>query len=348
MRIKVLPAYNGDCLLLSFTNEDGKVSNVLIDGGVPRTYPKCLKAELLNINSQKQNIDLLIVTHIDDDHIGGIARLFADKKLDKTFIKEVWFNSGLILSEYFGTEKEESRSYPIIPSDTTKMSVRQGMTLENELECHGGWTRELIKSGKEYILNNLKLTVLSPNEDKLSHLNKKWEIEKDSKTTMSGKGHDDFHIPIVELAAKIFKEDNAIPNGSSIALLASLNGNSILLLGDAQPSVLISSLRKMGFCSEKKLRVDFVKVSHHASKGNTSNELLDLIDCSHFIVCTDGSKHGLPDKEALARIIHKFNGCTLYFNYRNKVTESIFLESDIINYKFNCVYLKDLNFTINL
>lgn len=35
MRIKFLPAFNGDCILISFEYE-GKNRNILIDEGVPR------------------------------------------------------------------------------------------------------------------------------------------------------------------------------------------------------------------------------------------------------------------------------------------------------------------------
>ena len=43
---------------------------------------------------------------------------------------------------------------------------------------------------------------------------------------------------------------------------------------------------------------------HHGSKGNTSNELLELVRCDKYIVTADGDNiYNLPNKETLVRAI---------------------------------------------
>lgn len=348
MKIKVLPAFNGDCLLISFEYQK-EIKNILIDGGIARTYQRHLKPELQKLIDLGQKIDLLIVTHIDDDHIGGIKELYQDSGLDKEFIDEIWFNSGDLLSDYFNAPREKDRSVAIIKNDQTNMSVGQGVTLENALkEERGNWIQNLIcVSESKIVFLGLSITVLSPNENKLKLLHKRWETETDKKTAMS-KEHDDFTIPISDLINRKFQEDKAVPNGSSIALLIEKGETALLLLADTHPSVVVNSLIQKGLASKKnRLKLDIVKVSHHASKGNTSPELLSIIRCEKFIVSTDGSKHGLPDKEAIARIIAAHPGCKLYFNYENLAKE-IFIPKDREDYQFDCNFLSTTDYTIEL
>ena len=91
LQIKVLPANCGDCIIVSFDDGD-KIKNILIDGGAGTVYDDILKDEIKKIKNLEQKIDLLIVTHTDIDHIGGIIKFIEDDSLNDC-IEEVWFNS---------------------------------------------------------------------------------------------------------------------------------------------------------------------------------------------------------------------------------------------------------------
>ena len=71
-----------------------------------------------------------------------------------------------------------------------------------------------------------------------------------------------------------------------------------------------------------RLKLDALKVSHHASQNNLSTELLQLLDCPRYLVSTNGDHFSHPDREAIGRII-KYGGDrpTLHFNYRSKFNE---------------------------
>ena len=121
----------------------------------------------------------------------------------------------------------------------------------------------------------------------------------------------------------------SLANRSSIVLLLEYGDFKVLLLADSSPLDLVPRLRQLGFSAENPLQVDLVKVSHHGSKKNTSNELLDLLRCQHFVFTADGSDpHKFPDKETIARILqHNPDpkpSIHLYFNHRNQALESIF------------------------
>ncbi len=77
MRLQVFRASSGDCLLM--TSNAG--TRILIDGGMDDAYPKHIAPALGKLSKQGHKLDLLYVSHIDDDHIGGVLKLL-DTELD--------------------------------------------------------------------------------------------------------------------------------------------------------------------------------------------------------------------------------------------------------------------------
>ena len=64
--IQMLPAASGDCIYLEFPDSDFRM---LIDGGYAKTYQKYLKKFLLKLAAEGKRLNLIVVTHIDDDHM---------------------------------------------------------------------------------------------------------------------------------------------------------------------------------------------------------------------------------------------------------------------------------------
>jgi beta-lactamase superfamily II metal-dependent hydrolase len=338
--IKPLKAFHGDSILLSF-DDNGTTRNILIDGGPGNTYskpPKALKNEIEQIEKRGENIDLLVITHIDDDHIGGIISIFEyeDPNLDK--IKKVWFNSGELISTFFKTRVDPKRENPLILISDPDMSINQGITLENSLKMMNCWEREVIYSGCDTVrFYGSNIIILSPNKKGLRKLNKKWEKEEEGEVDLTG-DYSDYKIPISKLITRRFKEDKSVPNESSISFLFECQGKKILFLADSYPSVAAGSIKKLGYSSGKKLELDMVKIAHHGSKRNISPGLLKLIKCRNYLISTNGQMHGFPDKEAMARIIaaNKEKTC-FYFNY--DIAEDIFLPEDYRYFDFECKFL---------
>jgi hypothetical protein len=77
--LEVLPAKEGDCLLLHWS-EDKTVA--LIDGGPAKTYEDVLRPRLMelhrNLGGGTLNLAFALVSHVDNDHIVGIRKLFAE------------------------------------------------------------------------------------------------------------------------------------------------------------------------------------------------------------------------------------------------------------------------------
>lgn len=343
MKIKFLKAFNGDCIWLSYSDSEGVPRNVLIDGGIGNTYTMKGKKKLQNnelfeaifqIRSTNQKIDLLILTHVDDDHIGGVLKWFKNDTSALDLIEKIWFNSGRLIKEFYETEVEAEydNSLELKISKSTNTSIKQGGKFEDFIESKTGlWDRRIIKAGDAFNYLDLTFKILSPDDEKLKLLLGKWE--KEEPITPKTSKTNDYHLTLqdhVNLDSN-FIEDSAVHNGSSIAFILGFGAMNYLFLGDAHPSVVTSSLREFGFNEDKPLQCEIVKISHHGSKSNTHGELLGIIDSRKYFISTNGDKHSHPDKRFLARLIANKPICEIYFNYPERI-DKIFQEIDYAQY----------------
>ena len=202
---------------------------------------------------------------------------------------------------------------------------------------------------------------MSPTKEILDSFYRKWvehDFENDSNCQISGNVCNQLEKGSIEdIANSEFipnktLEDDFI-NASSIAIILWLPNFSILLLGDSRPEIIIESLKTIGYNdTDKRLKVDYIKVSHHGSKNNTSMELLNYIECDNFIFSTNGgfarSKH--PDRETIARILcrksrNMKNTTVLYFNYPISTIENKagkFITEEELRL-FNCIIRDNIN-----
>ncbi|MGE6515642.1 ComEC/Rec2 family competence protein [Lysinibacillus sphaericus] len=333
LKINVIKAFDGDCILINFLGSNKEIRNILIDGGIHRTYVKDLRTVLNDIKERGEFIDLLVITHIHDDHIGGIIEFYQDIDFEKEIIKKVWFNSKILLEKIAPNLEDGSEEISLSVANNTKMGVRSGSTLETILKQEGNWDEKVIQFGEKLEIDDAKITVLTPTLEGVQALKKVMRVEE-GESTLQAANKKDYHEKVEDLIKKDFEEDKSDTNRSSISFIFEYTNKRILLLGDAWPNDIVSSLKALGYSNENQLKIDYMKISHHASKKNTNKELLDLIDCQKFIISTDGSKHGLPNKEALARIITSKKSVELLFNY--EIYSDIFTREEMQNYNFHC------------
>ncbi len=76
--LEVMQAKKGDCLILHYGDKTPRF--ILVDGGPAGVYAQSLRPRLDELRAGPCNngtvlLDLLIVTHIDDDHIRGVLDL---------------------------------------------------------------------------------------------------------------------------------------------------------------------------------------------------------------------------------------------------------------------------------
>jgi beta-lactamase superfamily II metal-dependent hydrolase len=76
MHLTAFQSGKGDSLLL--TNAAG-TTRVLVDGGMPDAYNAHIAPALGKLRVAKRKLDLVYISHIDEDHIGGILEMLDDE-----------------------------------------------------------------------------------------------------------------------------------------------------------------------------------------------------------------------------------------------------------------------------
>ena len=93
-KVTMLPAHVGDAIWIEYGPKEGP-HRVLIDGGTSPTAAEVLNGRIEKLGAGA--FELLIVTHIDTDHIGGIVSMLRKLSTPKVF-KQVWFNGWINLA----------------------------------------------------------------------------------------------------------------------------------------------------------------------------------------------------------------------------------------------------------
>lgn len=331
-KLNVLKAGSGDSILISYLDDKCIEKNILIDGGVGEIYKKEIKHIMKNLSQ----LDLVIVTHIDRDHIGGINKLLNSK--DSSKVKEVYFNSADLIRK----------------SNSNLISISDGINLVeylNSLDIK--INEEPILIGSEAKIGNIDIDFLSPPMESLNYLENEWSKVKEEQNRLmsSSKKIDNRELCII--AKDNFKEvkyEDDIANWTSLAFEVKYNNLKIWFLGDAKDSILINILKSKGYSQDNNYKIDYLKLSHHGSKYNTSQEFLSLINCNHFIFSTNGT-HQKPHIETIARILCNEQRdlkekIYLYFNYPKEqyVSKKVRLLTEEEEQKYNCkcIYNKNI------
>lgn len=319
--LEALRAKYGDSLLLHYGTKD-EPRLAVIDGGPPGVYNDALRPRLEEIRKERRladteplDIDLMMVSHIDQDHIAGIldlVRKLQDLRESRRpvpwKIERFWHNS---FDDVLGNDDVSVASAASVMSPASLggmlqpegslilASVAEGRELRKLLDALnlGGNPpfQGLVRAGKKKVtLGNLELTVVAPSEKRLLALQKDW----DKKVKALLKKEKDAEAR-AEIAAYV---DRSVYNLSSIVVLAEADGKRILLTGDGRGDHTIEGLEAAGlFDAEGRIEVDVLKMPHHGSVRNVDIEYFEKIRARHYVISADG-KFDNPDIETLEMI----------------------------------------------
>jgi beta-lactamase superfamily II metal-dependent hydrolase len=348
-KVTALPASYGDSLWIEYGPEDAPCV-VLIDAGP--TAPAELRTRLKSLIARNGQLELVVVTHIDCDHIGGMLTMLRERFLGVP-IRDLWFNG-----------------YQHLPPLNESFGPKQGEEFTKELLA-GGWSWNNDFGNGAVVVNDdapklpevslalgAVITLLSPDTSQLSALRDTWiDVCGDAGlyiNTLAGAeppqaidGNEAFGgvLPDVDhLATQPFKEDRATANGSSIAFIFEYDNKRVLFGADAFPSRILKSLAKY-----ERLPHDFalVKLPHHGSHNNVSVDLIEALRSPIYLFSTDGKKFRHPSPSGVARVIKHGQSPLLAFNYQSEFTENWF-PLLLGNNPFTCIFGDQGSLTIDL
>jgi beta-lactamase superfamily II metal-dependent hydrolase len=349
--LDVLRARKGDCLLLHYGSKK-RPRLMIIDGGPSTVYGKHLRPRLQQIRKARcldendsLRVDVLMVSHIDDDHIKGILDLTRQLKEQRDAqqprlvkVGSLWHNTfddllhttpeELMGPANFGAAAiggtvdlpETGAEEEIFDTAKVLASVSQGRDLRDDAGVLG-WKVNKEFGGKLIVATDaseavpldagLRITVVGPMQAELKKLQKehdKW-LQKQEEKRRSKE----------ELAALLAAyADRSAPNLSSLVFLLEADGKRLLLTGDARGDKILKGLKTAGFLTgaASSLHVDILKVPHHGSQNNMEKKFFEKVTADHYVFSGDG-EHGNPERETLEMLLDARGDApfTLHFTY---------------------------------
>lgn len=318
--LEALQANDGDCLLLHYAADGvpaGNVTRVLIDGGSKGVYNAVLKPRIDALRGQKPlDLRMVMVSHIDLDHITGIVDLFKVLSEQQQAgadpfcqIRTLWFNS---------FEQVHGEAHPtVVAASAASLGGPQIPGLDEQTQAvvasipQGNQLRKLatdllipfnqgagaplvipLAAGRRTvpIADGLTFTILAPPKSQLDRLEQDWNKAK----------ADNPADPAAQTADYL---NNTVPNMSSIVVMAEAavpghGSKRMLLTGDARGDVILTALDVAGFSNNGRCHFDLLKVQHHGSNHSTTQDFFERVTADRYVISGNG-RHGIPHPDAL-------------------------------------------------
>jgi hypothetical protein len=328
LSLEMMPAAYGDALLVRWGTTK-KTYNMLIDAGPLSTYRGI--HDRVKALGKAPRFELVVVTHIDGDHIEGMIRLMQDRIALGIDIGDFWFNGWpqLPTSDRQGADYGEMIGALLLQAKLPWNAAFDGGPVmvpdDGPLPVHT-------------LAGGAKVTVVGAGRTQLLALRKQWTKVLAEVGVTPGKPEEALkrlanrkELSGLDVQGGSIKLDNSVANGSSIALLFEYKGQSLLLTGDSYGSVVAAGVQRLidernegQKIKQTRLKVDAFKLPHHCSQANVTDDLLELVDTTRFLVSTNGAKYKHPDKAAVLRVVSgpgRDGPVELVFNYLSATTE---------------------------
>lgn len=334
--LEALEARHGDCLLLHY-GSSAAPKVMLIDGGPRDVYRTrlALRLQQLADSSLRQSpleLRLIVVSHVDDDHIRGIldlTRIMLDAEdggdAAPATALGLWHNSfedhvkrvpaAAAAARPTLTLASTGRALPAhtrraVQHDTGLVlaSIPQGRQLAADarrltIAQNAGFQDGLIVAPSGTTLTRrfeggVSVTIVGPRQEQLDRLQNDWarwvaERKKAGKLKPA---------QAMEAAAADFV-DRSVYNLSSIVMLVEGDGRTMLLTGDARGDYLLDALHESGLKKEgKRFDVDLLKVPHHGSFRNVEDSLFREVVAKHYVISANGENDN-PDVETVDSLL---------------------------------------------
>lgn len=327
--LRVVQALFGDCTILAY-GQGHALHYILVDGGPKSVYAGFLRPELETIAASDGKLDLVVLTHPDDDHVVGLVDLFKElrsQQLQGTTplipVEAVWLNSfdldavvapsmaHIVIpysppAEPARSPAGEERADSPLPAH----GVAEGMDLRELLAqlavpVNQGITGDLVTldamSGP-LSFDGLQLQLIGPTKSNLDRLGREWrewlQQHRPGETQAGAPA-----APAAPDLGKSVAPDQSIPNRASVMFAAEYEGRRVLLTGDGRGSDIIRGLERAGLKAKNgSYHVDVLKAPHHGSARNASRKFFRQVTADLYLFSADGT-NGNPDLLTLGWLV---------------------------------------------
>jgi hypothetical protein len=301
--LEALRADQGDSLLLHYGPDDAPLLAV-IDGGPSGVYKRTLRPRLEELRASRSPdeplpLQLVAVSHIDDDHIRGVLDLVGQVAReqedgdDPTFeVLALWHNSFEDIVGGGGPASLPAAVSALATGATARAaglseparlvvaSIAQGRRLRDTasalaLDVNRPFDGPVVAPRTVDWGDGLELVVVGPDRERLGDLQKRWQRDVRDET------------PSESIVASYL--DRSVYNLSSIVVLAKMRRKTMLLTGDARGDDVLAGLRTAGLLKRLPLHVDILKLPHHGSDRNVETEFFRQVVADHYVVSADGT-----------------------------------------------------------
>lgn len=244
---------------------------ILIDGGTDREQeyknPGCIRIDEYLRKMGISKVDVIIITHIHDDHIGGIVNVL------KHFpVSEIWIN----VKPMESSEDIVKRLETVVAGNSSGMLFRNALKSYGELvaECEGRGISILQKGsmeGKIQLEDDFSVQLLSPNAEVQSETRENFDrlfLEKN-----------------IEKAEKMFYRLDALANTTSISLRLISGKISVLLTGDK-----VDGWEEIYKKYGNSLESQILKVTHHGQMDGMPEAMLQASQPEFFVICASADR----------------------------------------------------------
>jgi beta-lactamase superfamily II metal-dependent hydrolase len=312
--LHVVQADYGDCLLLQYGTE-GAAKHILIDGGPDGVYADHLKYNLQEVAVHHGRLDLVVLTHIDEDHVVGlvdmlseIAQARSNGQAPLIEVCELWYNTFRPIESGANGTSDVVQAFTAYLSSSlagdemqsVAFSISQGEDLWKaahilNIQLNTAFANRTVtpdNAPNPVEFDGLKLWVIGPSQAHLTRYKKDWD------KWYTKHKDDPFSIEAVSEARDI---DNSVSNLSSIMFLAEVPERRILFTGDGKCEDVMAGLKQAGLTGpDGKLHVDVLKVPHHGSVRNNSRKFFQKVTASQYVISAGKHKNdGNPDLKTL-------------------------------------------------
>jgi beta-lactamase superfamily II metal-dependent hydrolase len=305
--LEFLNAAHGDTILISWSTPPRLA---LVDGGPTGAFEAFLGPRLEELRSERVSegnplaIDLVCVSHVDDDHISGIVRLLTDLRRKRHglpapyVVRRLWHNSFEELIAAAGAsllpEVEAEVARMAMADAVVAASVNQGRAVRDlgrALNIHGNEPfAGPILAGSNAAVDGLEFTIVAPGTEALDRLEEKWRAAKQRQNA--------------SVLAAAFA-DRSISNLSSISFVLGGPNERALLTADARGDRIIEGLEAIGLLTTGgTAHFEVLQVPHHGSANNSDQQFFERVTADNYVISADGVAHSHPDPETLRWIVN--------------------------------------------